>query len=231
VPRPRTGIIVIAVLLAASGLAFLRAEQVKLERSPVGGTKLQKYFSTSCPIHRKTRCASHSALLRFRLRKPARVALAIENTSGDIVRRLTPVAGERLPRGPVKLRWNGRTDAGATAPQGTYHLRVDLLSLGRVITIPDPIDLDNTAPALTLVSRHGVLPLRYSTSEPAVVYVIARGLGSDAGRAALYRGRAGRVHFRHTQLDGAEVRITLVAVDRAGNMSTAVAAGSFHLPA
>jgi FlgD Ig-like domain len=227
VPRPRTGIIVIAVLLAASGLAFLRAEQVKLERSPVGGTKLQKYFSTTCPIHRKTRCTSHSALLRFRLRKPATVALAIVNSSGDVVRRLTPAAGQRLPRGPVKLRWNGRTDTRATAPQGTYHLRVDLRSLGRVITIPDPIELDNTPPTLTLLGRHGELPLRYSTSEPAVVYVIARG----TGRAALYRGRGGRVHFRHTRLSGSEAQITLTAVDRAGNRSTAVAAGSFHLPA
>ena len=226
-PRPRTGIIVIAVLLAASGLAFLRAEQLKLERSPVGGTKLQKYFSTTCPIHRKTRCTSHAALLRFRLRKPATVALAIVNSSGDIVRRLTPAAGERLPRGPVTLRWNGRTDAQAAAPQGTYHLRVDLRSLGRVITIPDPIELDNTAPTLSLLGRRGQLPLRYSTSEPAVVYVIARG----QGRAALYRGRGGRVHFRHTRLSGSEAQITLVAVDRAGNRSTAVAAGSFHLPA
>lgn len=230
-PRPRTGIIVVAVLLAASGLAFLRAEQVKLERSPVGGTKLQKYFSTTCPVHRGTRCTSHSALLRFRLRKPARVEIAIENTAGDIVRRLTPAAGERLPRGPVKLRWNGRTDAGVTAPQGTYHLRVDLLSLGRVITIPDPIELDNTAPTLTLLGGHGVLPLRYTTNEPAVVYVVARGVGAAAGRAALYRGRAGRVHFRHTQLGGSNVRITLVAVDRAGNMSTPVAAGGYRLPA
>jgi FlgD Ig-like domain len=231
VPRRRTGIIVIAVLLAASGLAFLRAEQVKLERSPVGGTRLQKFFSTTCPIHPRTRCSSHSALLSFRLRKPSRVALAIENSAGSIVRRLTPAAGRRLPRGPVKLRWNGRTDAGTTAQQGTYHLRVDLLSLGRVITLPDPIELDNVAPTLTLVGRKGVLPLQYRTSEPAVVYVIARGLGGAAGRAALYRGHAGSVHFRHTQLDGDEVRITLVAVDRAGNTSAPVAAGSLRLPA
>jgi len=41
VPSRRTGIAVIAVMLAASGLAFLRAEQLKLERSPVGGTHMQ----------------------------------------------------------------------------------------------------------------------------------------------------------------------------------------------
>ena len=120
---------------------------------------------------------------------------------------------------------------GPTAPPGTYHLRVDLLSLGQVITIPDPIELDNTPPTLTLLGRHGELPLRYSTSEPAVVYVIARGEGAAAGRAALYRGRGGRVHFRHTRLSGSEAQITLIAVDRAGNRSAAVAAGSFHLPA
>ena len=49
------------------------------------------------------------------------------------------------------------------------------------------------------------------------MYVIARG-DRPTRAAALYRGHAGRVHFRHTQLAGAEVRITLVAVDRAGNM-------------
>jgi hypothetical protein len=63
--------------------------------------------------------------------------------------------------------------------------------------------------------------------KPRSVRVIARA----AGRAALYRGRGGRVHFRHTRLSGSEAQITLVAVDRAGNRSTAVAAGSFHLPA
>jgi hypothetical protein len=231
VPQKRTGIIVIGVLLAASGLAFLRAEQLKLERSPVGGTHLQKYFSTTCPVHRDSRCTSHSALLRFRLRTPGRVALAISGDSGRIVAHLTPASGRRMPRGRVTVRWDGHADGGATAAQGIYHLRVALLSLHRVITIPDPIELDNTAPRITLLSRPGVLPLKYRTSEPAVVYVRASGLGANSGRSALYRGRAGGVHFRHTGLDGAEVRITLVAVDRAGNTSGALDAGSLRLPA
>jgi len=118
-----------------------------------------------------------------------------------------------------------------TAAQGIYHLRVALLSLHRVITIPDPIELDNIAPRISLLSRRGVLPLRYRTSEPAVVYLRASGLGANSGRSALFRGRAGGVHFRHTRLDGAEVRITLVAVDRAGNTSGPLEAGSLRLPA
>jgi hypothetical protein len=231
VPRRRTGILVIGALLAASGLAFLRAEQLKLERSPVAATHMQKYFSTSCTIQHGTRCGSHSARLSFRLRTPGRVALAVVNSSGGIVAHLTPASGRRLPRGRVAVHWDGRTDRGTTAAQGTYHLRVDLLTLGRVITIPDPIELDDTAPTVTLQSSPGKLPLRYHTSESAVVFVRATGLGADAGGSALFRGRGGGVHFRHTRLQGARVRITLVAVDAAGNASAPLQAGSIRLPA
>jgi hypothetical protein len=226
VPRQRTGIVIIGVLLAASGLAFLRAEQLKLERSPVAGTRLQKYFSTTCPVHPHTLCTSHSATLRFRLRAAARVA--ITDSSGRIVRHLTAVSGPPLPPGRVTIRWNGRTDRGATAPDGTYHLQVDLVPLHRVIDIPDPIDLDNTRPTLTLAGRAGVLPVRYRLSEPARVYALAR---TNGERSALFRGRRGHIHFRRSRLGGAEVRLTLTAVDRAGNPSPPVAAGSIRLPA
>ncbi len=232
-PRKRIGFIVIGVLLAASGLAFLRAEQLKLERSPVGGTRVQKYFSTTCtPVKPGTRCRAHSALMSFRLRQAGRVALAIVDGSGHVVDHLGPAAGRRLPRGRITLRWDGRTAAGATAPEGTYHLRVDLLSLHHTITTPDPIELDNTAPTLTLVTRPGTLPLHYRTNEPAAVFVRASGLGPNAGRSAIFRARSGNVGFGHrTSLTGTTVRLTLVAVDRAGNASAPLAAGSVRLPA
>jgi hypothetical protein len=230
VPRKRTGILVVGVLLAASGLAFLRAEQLKLERSPVTAVHLQRYFSTVCPIRPGTRCRSHSALLRFRLRDAGRVAVTVVAGSGDTVRRLTPATGTRMPKGAVLLRWDGRTDAGATAADGVYHLRVHLRSLGRTISVPDPIDLDDTAPVLRLTSGRGTLPVRYSTSEPAVVYARARALGANASAGALFRGRSGQVHFRPTRLAGAEVALTLVAVDRAGNPSAPVPAGTVRVP-
>jgi flagellar hook capping protein FlgD len=231
VPSRRTGIAVIAVMLAASGLAFLRAEQLKLERSPIGGTHVTKEFSTTCtPLHPHTRCASHSALMTFRLRKAGRVALEIVDTSGT-VDRLTPAAGRPMANGRVTVRWDGRTDSGTQAPEGTYHLRVHLLSLGRTITIPDSTQLDLTPPTVTLESTPGSHVIRYSTSEPAIVLVRAMGTGSNAGHSALFRGHGGRVHFRRTKLAGAEVTVTLVAVDRAGNRSAPVSAGSFRLPA
>ena len=232
VPSRRTGIAVIAVMLAASGLAFLRAEQLKLERSPVGGTLVKKYFSTTCePLHPHTRCASHSALMTFRLRQPGRVALAMVNTSGATVQNLTPAAGRRMPKGRVTTRWNGRTDSGSQAPEGTYHLRVHLISLGRTITIPDSTQLDLTPPTVTLLSAPGAHVIRYRTSEPTIMLVRTMGTKPNANHSALFRGHGGRVHFRRTKLAGADVTVTLVAVDRAGNRSAPVSAGSFRLPA
>ena len=168
--------------------------------------------------------------MTFRLRKAGRVALAIVNTSGTEVEQLTPAAGRRMPRGRVTVRWNGRTDSGAQAPEGAYHLRVHL-SPDRTITIPDSTQLDLTPPTVTLESPPGSHVIRYTTSEPAIVLVRATGTGSNAGHSALFRGHGGRVHFRRTKLAGADVTVTLIAVDRAGNRSAAVTAGSFRLPA
>jgi hypothetical protein len=231
VSQKRTGYVVIAALLLVSGVAFLRAEQLKLQHSPVGAVQIQKVFSTACPLHANFRCRSHSARLSFRLRDPGRIALAIVDGSGGVVDRLGPAGGARRPRGRITVGWNGRTASGATAADGTYHLRVSLLTLGRTITVPDPIGLDDTAPTLTLTGGRGHLPLRYATSESAVVFVHANGVGADAGRAALFRGHGGRVRFRRTHLTGARVRITLVAVDPAGNASPPLDAGVIRLPA
>jgi len=231
VSQKRTGYLVIAALLVVSGVAFLRAEQLKLQHSPVGAVQIQRVFSTTCPLQSNSRCRTHAARLSFRLRDAGRVALAIVDRSGNVVDRLGPAGGSRRPRGRITLDWNGQTTAGATAVDGTYHLRVGLLTLHRTITIPDPIGLDDTTPTITLTGSPGHLPLRYRTSEPAVVFVHANGIGSDAGRAALFRGRGGRVRFRRTRMAGAQVRITLVAVDPAGNASAPLDAGVIRLPA
>jgi hypothetical protein len=231
VSQKRVGYLVIAVLLAVSGVAFLRAEQLKLQHSPIGAVRIQKQFSTTCPLHANSRCRTHTARLSFRLRDPGRVALTIVDGSGNVVDHLGPVGGKRRPRGRITTGWDGKTTSGATAADGTYHLRVALLSLKRTITIPDPIGLDNTPPTLTLVSTPGRLPLRYRTSEPAVVFVHAHGIGTAAGRAALFRGHGGRVHFRRTRMAGVEARITLVAVDPSGNASAPLDAGVIRLPA
>ena len=98
----------------------------------------------------------------------------------------------------MQTSWDGRTASGRLAPDGDYHLRVDLRSLDRTITIPDPVVLDNTPPVVTIKSPAGATPVRYGVSERARVWAVARienytGHG-DAPRAS-FRGRNGVVHF------------------------------------
>src|SRR6187401_498917 len=85
----RTATVVVGVLIAAAAAAFLRAEQLKLERSPVASPSIQKYFSATCTAGTRHCDPSHRAALSFRLRRPATVSLAIVDPSGHVVRQLT----------------------------------------------------------------------------------------------------------------------------------------------
>ncbi len=56
--------------------------------------------------------------LTYRLRSAATVDWTIRNASGDVVR--TILAGSARAAGPQAFTWNGRNDAGALVPRGTY---------------------------------------------------------------------------------------------------------------
>jgi hypothetical protein len=219
--RHRTGYAIVGTLIAASAVAFVHAEQLKLRRAPVGDTRITKHFSTTCrPSHSCPR--SHRAPLRFRLRTPARLRLTLVNAAGRTVRTFTPPGGRRYGRGDVQVRWDGRTDAGRRAPDGRYRLRVELPAQGRTITIHDPVVLDTVPPRLRLVSRPGRTPVRYAVSEHARVFLAVRPLAG--GDLRLLRGHRGRVVVPPS-LARSPARMTLVAVDLAGNASRAISAG------
>jgi FlgD Ig-like domain len=230
----RIATVLVGVLIAAAAVAFLRAEHLKLERSPVAKPSIQKYFSATCTPGTRHCSPSRRAALSFSLRRPATVALAIVDGDGRVVRRLSgPVA---RPRGVVRTSWDGRTGSGRLAPDGDYHLRVDLRSLDHTITIPDPVVLDNTPPVVTISSRPGQTPVRYRVSERSRVWAVARvanytGLG-DAPRAA-FRGRNGVVHFKSVGRipPGTPISLVLVAVDPAGNSSAIVPVTGLRMPA
>jgi FlgD Ig-like domain len=219
-PATRTGYAVVAVLIVASGGAFLRAEQLKLERSPVASPRITKHLSTTCKPG--PHCV-RVAVLRFALRTPATLELTLVNSSGRTVRTFTPAAGRPYSEGTVSVSWDGRTQSGSPAADGRYRLRVDLVSLDRAITIPDPVVLDTVAPTLTLSSRPGQIPVRYAVSEQARVYLSLR--PADGSPGTVLRGRRGRVLVPAAdQEHGATM--TLVAVDAAGNVSAPLAAGA-----
>ena len=174
--RARIATLLVGVLIAASAVAFLRAEHLKLERSPVAKPSIQKFFSATCLAGTRHCSPSHHAALSFTIRRPATVALALVDGDGHVVRRLSgPVAH---PKGVIRTSWDGRTASGRLAPDGDYHLRVELRSLDRTITIPNPVVLDDTPPVITVRSPAGDTPVRYRVSERAL-------RGSIAGVLAL----------------------------------------------
>jgi hypothetical protein len=230
----RTATVLVGVLIAAAAVAFLRAEHLKLERSPVASPSIQKFFSATCTAGTRHCDPSHRAALSFRLRRPATVALAIVDGDGRVVRRLSgPVA---RPQGVVQTSWDGRTASGQVAPDGDYHLRVELRSLDRTITIPEPVVLDDTPPVVTIESPAGDIPVRYDVSERARVIAVARMTGytgaGDAPRAA-FRGRDGVVHFKPARRipPGSPISLVLVALDPAGNASAIVSVPGLRMPA
>lgn len=230
----RTATVLVGVLIAAAAAAFLRSEQLKLERSPIASPSIQKYFSATCAAGTRHCDPSHRAALSFRLRKPATIALAIVDADGHVVRRLGgPVP---KPTGTVTTSWDGRSASGRLAPDGDYRLRVELRSLDRTITIPDPVVLDDTPPVITLESPAGTVPVRYHVSERARVWGVARASNftghGDPPRAS-FRGHNGVVHFKRARQlpPGTPITLVLVALDAAGNASAIVPVPGLRMPA
>lgn len=219
----RTGYAIIAATIIVSAVAFARAEQLKLEHSPVTSPRITKHFSGVCRAKATSACVD-VAKLSFRLREPARVFLTLVDASGNTVYAFTQAAGRSYPAGRVSVRWRGRSQAGQRAPDGRYRLRVDLLSLGRTITIPSPLIVDTAPPTLTLLSRPGTTPVRYRVSEPAHVFLAYYRGACRRGPATVLRGHDGRVRIS-AALRRQPGCMLMVAVDLAGNRSRPVSAG------
>ena len=213
----------VAALLVATGAAFAYTERLKLTRSPIGRpVAVDKVFSPVCE------CPSDVATIRFRLREADRLTVAIVRSGGAVVREL--VRNRREPAGDVLVVWDGRDDAGAVVPEGSYRPRVRLLEGRRTITLPNPIRVDTTPPRFELVAvrprvvspdgdgRRDRVRARYRLSEPAQVSLFV-----DGQRRGLKRGRQeeGTIEWNGRD-EGSFVRegvyaITLGARDAAGN--------------
>ena len=216
-PSARSGYAIVAVLLIAAAGAFLRAEQLKLKLSPVAQPAPPQHFSPVCTG--SPRCQTE-AQLKFLLRTPQRVELAIVDSSGEVVRTLTPPGGTAYPKGVVKTTWDGTTDAGGQAPDGPYRLRVKLPGSGKTITIPNRIVIDTTPPTLALVSAPGQIPVRYRSDGKVYLRLVA-----PNGTSQRRRGHRGRV-LVPSALRIPGTTMTLFARDKARNQATPVAAGT-----
>jgi FlgD Ig-like domain len=226
VARVASTLLVVA-LLAATAAAFALTEGLKLDagRPPISQTRTAKVFSPVCG------CETATASISFRLREADRLDVTILR-AGEVVRTLTD--GAHYPAGRVELAWDGRDDAGALLPEGSYRPRVHLRGDRRTITLPpqNDIELDVTPPAVesVRVSRRVISPdgdgradrvvVRYSLSENA------RGLLFVNGRRrglTLYARPADKLvwngKLRGRALRAGTYELEVGARDPAGNRS------------
>lgn len=213
----------VAALLAATGLAFVLTERLKLTPSPIRGTLVTKVFSPVCD------CETDRASIRFRLRRPDTVSVAIVD-GDEVIRELLRSEPER---GPVEVTWDGRDEAGRVVEEGSYRPQVRLAREHETIRLPNPIRVDVTRPGLTLVSlrprvispdgdrRRDLTIARYRSDEPAsaILYV-------DGIRHTRLRGRRteGRLDW-NGKIAGEAVaqgvyRLSYSARDEAGNLAS-----------
>jgi hypothetical protein len=136
---------VFVLLVAASFSAFFVAQKLKASPPVLEVSKVTKFFSPNGDGRRDANKIS------LRLKERDDVTVDVVDTDGGAVRRLATAIPAR-PFQPVRLTWDGRTDAGTLAPDGQYRLRIGLRRQGRSVTVPRVIDLDTTAPTPTVVS-------------------------------------------------------------------------------
>ncbi|MGH2970900.1 MAG: FlgD immunoglobulin-like domain containing protein [Gaiellaceae bacterium] len=140
---------VIVGLLAATAAAFAITERLKLTKSPITATKV---------VHEYVSPRAHTnAVLSIRFRRRDRVTVSILDSHRHEVDTLA--FRVLVPRSRRTFTWNGRTDAGTVAPDGTYRMEVHFTSQRRTILIPNPIVLESKLPA---VLDAGVTPKAFS---------------------------------------------------------------------
>ncbi len=233
--RRNATLLVVLGLLAGSALAFGVAERLKLEKSPVTGTEVDKVFSPVC------RCPQGRARIAFRLRRVDRLTLSLLDSEGHEIRML--VDGQRYNRGLHHFFWNGRDDEGRLAPEGAYRPKVVLGNADRTIVLPNPIRVDVTPPSVSVVSvrprvispdgdGHGdVVRVRYRADERARGILLVNGWRRVVSRRQRPSGqlewRAGGSGVR--TLPPGRYRLAVQAQDLAGNLSKIASAGPARL--
>ncbi|HEY6892223.1 MAG TPA: N,N-dimethylformamidase beta subunit family domain-containing protein [Solirubrobacter sp.] len=127
------------VLVAASFSAFFVAQRLKSTPAIIDVGSIARYFSPNGDGSKDVNRVS------IRLRVSDDATVDVVNLDGDRIKRL----GENVPMKayrPLRLSWDGTTDAGGRAPDGQYRIRVALRNEGRSATIQKTTLLDTKAP-------------------------------------------------------------------------------------
>jgi FlgD Ig-like domain len=228
--RRHAPLFVALALLVGSAVAFGVAERLKVERSPVTGTSVDKVFSPVC------RCPQRRAAISFRLRRADRLKLSLLDDEGREIRTL--VDGELAARGPQEFFWNGRDDDGRLVPEGRYRPKVELGRADRTIVLPNPINVDVTAPSVRVgavrpraISPDGdgqgdIVRVRYRANERVHGLLFVNGRLRVVSRS---QRQGGVLQWVGGALGGGKLppgryRLAVQARDLAGNLSRRVRA-------
>jgi hypothetical protein len=217
-------LLIVLALLGATAAAFAVTERLKLERSPITGTKVDRVFSPVCE------CARDVAVISFVLRRREIVTVDMLGAGGKSVRTL--VRKRRESAGRVSYTWDGRDDADRIVAEARYAPRVQLERNGRTIVLPNPIRVDTTAPRIQIVrvfprvfspdgdGTRDRVTATYSLDERALAMMLVDGQRRVLSQFRPLEGKLvwfGRVDGRPVRPGTYEIRLR--AVDRAGNRS------------
>ena len=186
--------LLLAVLVGGSAVAFARTQVLKSRPWTITRTDFKQAGAFSPAAG-----GSH-ATARFSIstRRAGRVEIVIVDAAGQVVRTLLPE--QRRPKGLIGLAWNGKTDGGRMAPDGTYRVRVRLPDDDRrTITILDDIVLDQTPPTVKatapatadivpgLPGTAGEVQVRLAASEPVRAGLIVTSILPDSSSRTVFR--------------------------------------------
>jgi flagellar hook assembly protein FlgD len=211
-------------ILVATAAAFAITERLKLVKSPIYGTVISQVFSPVCG------CARGKAVISIKLRHGDSVTVSILDANLQPLRTLA--AGKRVPRGKSVFRWEGLTDFGDRAPEGTYRVQVHLEGQHRTILLPNRIKLDTTPPIVDAATpnrrqfspdgdtRADSVSIHYVLSEPA--HVVAYVDGSRVVRTKSHQAKGAFAWYGTVGgalLPAGTYTIEVGAVDAAGNVT------------
>jgi hypothetical protein len=217
--------LIVLALLGATAAAFAVTERLKLERSPITGTRVDRVFSPVCE------CTRDVAVISFVLRRRSTVTVDFLDSDGRRVRRL--VTDREEQRGRVSYTWDGRDDFERLVPDGVYRPRVLLEEHGRTIVLPNPIRVDTRAPRIRLLrvfpqvfspdrdGRRERVVARYEIDEQAHAMMLVNGRRRVLEKFRATEGELvwfGRINGRPVRPGTYEIRVR--AFDRAGNRSS-----------
>ena len=216
--------LLVVALLVGSAAAFAVTERLKLDPTPITGTRVDKILSPICA------CPTDAAEISFRLLKPGTITVDLIDSASHSVRTL--VSRRHEPAGRATFRWNGRDESGRVVGDGVYRPRVRLQAHGRTIVLPNPIRVDTVRPVIALTAvrptvfspdgdgRRDKIRVFYQVSERARARLLVDGKQRVLGRRSGLKGKLewyGRTDG--VALPAGTYAIAVAAVDQAGNRS------------